>query len=401
MIRALCRGLTAAAAAFLSLAAAGSVAAASLEPYQMVRSLQLVQDSIAGGDHAALPMQRKLLEVIDQRLRTASPAEFENPRNFRALLVYGMSGGNPATVKAVLSRLPSEVAAGPAAAGIVNYLEGNTKAAMDALASIDPMKEPGEINAFLALVMGTVIGSQDAAAGLRHLDKARLLGPGTLVEEAALRRSIALSVTLRDPERFLRASNQYARRFLRSPYATQFAESFVAGVTALFDNLDRAAVVETISEMTPDHQEAIYLRLARAAMIDGPAGLGQFASEKAAELASGGKVEAADPRAALYSSIATIRSDTVEDVAARLKAIDRDKLSEGDRRLLDAALAVATEVLSPPEWAPPSDRPAAVVPGEEPGGSANAREEDPVEALVDDARQRLESIDKLLMETGG
>ncbi len=32
-----------------------------LPPYQMVRSLQLVQDRIAAGDHAALPIQRKLL----------------------------------------------------------------------------------------------------------------------------------------------------------------------------------------------------------------------------------------------------------------------------------------------------------------------------------------------------
>jgi chemotaxis protein MotC len=33
-----------------------SHAAETLEPYQLVRSLQLVQDRIASGDHAALPM---------------------------------------------------------------------------------------------------------------------------------------------------------------------------------------------------------------------------------------------------------------------------------------------------------------------------------------------------------
>ena len=38
----------------------------------MVRSLQLVQDRIASGDDAALPMQRKLLEMIDKRLREAA-----------------------------------------------------------------------------------------------------------------------------------------------------------------------------------------------------------------------------------------------------------------------------------------------------------------------------------------
>ena len=60
--------------ALASLALAGPAPAAGdsdLEPYQMVRSLQLVQDRIASGDDAALPMQRKLLEMIDQRLRHA------------------------------------------------------------------------------------------------------------------------------------------------------------------------------------------------------------------------------------------------------------------------------------------------------------------------------------------
>ena len=61
-----------------------------LEPYQMVRSLELVQDRIAAGDEAALPMQRKLLEMIDAKLLATPPAGFEDPRNFDALLVYAI-----------------------------------------------------------------------------------------------------------------------------------------------------------------------------------------------------------------------------------------------------------------------------------------------------------------------
>jgi len=374
------------------------VAASSLEPYQMVRSLQLLQDTIAAGDHAALPLQRKLLEMIDGRFRSARSEDFADARNFRALLVYGMSGGNPATVKAVLSRLPPEVAGNPAAAGILSYLEGANRGAMDALAEIEPMAQPGDLGACLALIMGTVIGTQDPAAGLPLLDKARLLGPGTLVEEAALRRSIAMSVTLQDPERFLRASNQYARRFLRSPYATQFAESFISGVTTLFAALDRTVLVETISEMTREHQKAVYLWLARSATIDGPPELGEFAAAGAAQLAAADPQ--ATPRAALYSTIASIRGDTIEDFAQRLNAIDRNRLSRSDRRLLDAALAVAKDVLAAPDWAqePAKTAAATALPADSP---AIADEADPVQAVVDDARNRLESIDRLLEGTGG
>ncbi|MGT2464327.1 hypothetical protein ACVOMV_00160 [Mesorhizobium atlanticum] len=93
----------------LLLLATGATSAAfaqdALQPYrQLVRSLQLIQDRIAGGDHAALPMQAKLLEMIDARIRDANAEDFKEPKNFRALLVYGMSGGNPVTVATAASR---------------------------------------------------------------------------------------------------------------------------------------------------------------------------------------------------------------------------------------------------------------------------------------------------------
>ena len=88
--------------AALPAAASGTDTSAALEPYQIVRSLELVQDRLAGGDHASQPMQRKLLEMIDSRFATKEGARFDNELNRRALLVYAMSGGNPDTVKAAL-----------------------------------------------------------------------------------------------------------------------------------------------------------------------------------------------------------------------------------------------------------------------------------------------------------
>ena len=77
----------------------------ALAPYQMVRSLQLLQDRIADGDQAALPMQRKMIEMIDARMNDAATADFSDRRNFEALMIYGMSGGNPRTMAAVTTHL--------------------------------------------------------------------------------------------------------------------------------------------------------------------------------------------------------------------------------------------------------------------------------------------------------
>ncbi|TGT02599.1 chemotaxis protein MotC, partial [Mesorhizobium sp. M2D.F.Ca.ET.171.01.1.1] len=102
-----------------------------------VRSLQLIQDPIAGGDHAALPMQAKLLEMTDARIRAADAEDFKDPKNFRALLVYGMSGGNPVTVEAAASRATTDPQSLAIAKGIVAYLNGRPAAAIEILKPID------------------------------------------------------------------------------------------------------------------------------------------------------------------------------------------------------------------------------------------------------------------------
>ena len=188
MLRRLTIGLIAACAGVVP---AVAEAPPPLQPYQMVRSLQLLQDRLASGDHAALPLQKKLLELIDKRLRESEDAVFEEKRNVRAALVYGMSGGNPLTLSAVFHKPTISEDDKRLGQGVLNYLQGNPAAAQNALANVDPRAMPSEIGAFLALVKGSVTSVSDPTSALKQFDTARLLGPGTLVEEAALRRSLA------------------------------------------------------------------------------------------------------------------------------------------------------------------------------------------------------------------
>ena len=286
-------------------------------------------------------------------------------------------------------------------------------------------------------------------------DEARLLSPGTLVEEAALRRSIALGSETKDAETFLFSCSQYVRRFLQSPYASQFADAFVAGVVALHKSIDLAEVDEIIAGMDPEQQKVIYLRLARRAAIEGIPELTEYASTKADAVKIDG-VSGDDPRALLYASLAAITSDTVDKTIARLKGIDRSRLSESDRQLLEAAEAIAEEVTAAPAQtatetalpdentgnatadeaaadpapsddlpeaepltaadAPAADAagvprttpvPAAAMPQVEPVAEtaatpvepAPAAADDPTKQVVADARKKLEEIDKLMKDT--
>jgi chemotaxis protein MotC len=363
------RRLRAARAALATLFLAAPAAAqdeAPLEPYQMVRSLQLVQDRIAAGDHAALPMQSKLLEMIDRRFRATSSEDYVDERNYQALLVYAMSGGNPATIDALLAKLHLDETDRALGSGILGYLKGDMDTAREALGPVDPLSETPELGAFLALVKGSITAPEDARAAVRMFDEARLLSPGTLVEEAALRRTIGLPSGLDGP-RLLMAASQYVRRFLHSPYASQFVDVLVAGVVALNQTIDLDQLDRVIGEMDPERQRVVYLRLARRAGIDGVPGLAQYASEKAKAINADAPDPTLDPRAQLYSSLGAITSDTVGQVLPQLEAIDRERLSEADRRLLDAAEAIATAVTARPEQpaapaapvAPPAGAPAA------------------------------------------
>lgn len=344
-----------------------------LQPYQLVRSLQLVQDRIAAGDHAAMPMQAKLLEMVDARLRDTGADDFKDPKNFRALLVYGMSGGNPLTVETVVSRAtvaPEELAI---AKGVISYLNGRPADAIETLRPIDPMTLPSDLGAFLALVKGSLLSGDEPAAALALLDEARLLSPGTLVEEAALRRSVGIAVTQGDAARFALASTQYVERYLYSPYASQFADSFVSGVVALHMSISQDKLGDITSMMDPEREKVIYLRIARRAAIDGLNDLSAFAAARA-ERGRDGIGNQDDPRALLYASLSTVTSGTVDEVHAKLDRIDRGKLSDGDRALLDAARAIAGELVAPPAALPARKPVLAQPPAVE---NASARTSDP------------------------
>ncbi|CAM5363882.1 hypothetical protein MAUB1S_06248 [Mycolicibacterium aubagnense] len=343
-----------------------------LQPYQMVRSLQLVQDRLASGDHAALPMQNKLLEMADARFRASKSDDFKEPKNLRALLVYGMSGGNPATVKGAAGRIQLDETNQAIVDGILDYLGGQPGPAIAALQPIDPMTLSPDVGAFVALIKGSLLAIDDPVQALKLLDQARLLSPGTLVEEAALRRSVAIATTNGDAARFAQASTQYVERYLLSPYASQFADSFVAGVVTLHMALSQDKLADITSMMDTERERVIYLRIARRAAIDGLNELSAFASTKAVP-EDKGATQADDPRAELYASLSSITSATVDDIRAKLKTIDRNRLSPGDRSLLDAAQQITQEVVAPPIPAV-FDLPPSTAAGSQPKSNVAAQE---------------------------
>lgn len=319
-----------------------------LAPYKMIRSLQYVQDTVALGDHSAMEMQRFLLTTIDERLRTAESAIFDDPRNVDAALVYAMSGGNPQTLELLIKKDVGGHFDSRLTDALRSYLSGTGSQSVRSLAEIFPEYKRSRVGPYLALVSANSVLRKDPALALNYFDWARLVAPGTIVEEAALRRSIYIASQAGWVDKSMVYANRYARRYLRSPYASQFADLFVKLAVDHFDAIKEEDILEILSFMDVPRQREVYLRMARLAAISGKNKLASLAAERA-QILSGDGESVPKVLADLYSGLASVPSGDVAAAMESIIAVPDDKLSVKDRALKAAARAVAEEVLRVPQ----------------------------------------------------
>ncbi len=164
-----------------------------LPPYKMLRSLQFVQDSVVLGDNSAGEMQRFMLTTLDDRLRKADKSVFDDDRNVDAVMIYAMSGGNPSTLEYLMSRDVDGRFDNRVADLLRKYLSGKGLLVVNSLADTAKEYRDKKIGPYLSLVAGNVMMAKNPKAALQLFDWARLTAPGTIVEEAALRRSVTLT----------------------------------------------------------------------------------------------------------------------------------------------------------------------------------------------------------------
>jgi chemotaxis protein MotC len=334
--------------------ASGQAASVSAEeaaeiapPYLMIRSLQTIQDKVINGDLDSVDMQRYLLEEIDKRLRTIDMAVFDDPRNVDAALIYAMSGGNPETLDILAERDVEGNFDNRVTSILRRYLSGRGATAIKQLQEVVPEYRNSRIGPYLELIGANALMEKETDAALKFFDWARAEAPGTIIEEAALRRSLSITSAKGDAARALPYARRYARRFMNSPYASQFADIFVSLAIDHKNALPPDEIKAVLSLVERKRQREIYLRLGRRAAIDGNKPLADFASKEARRLSSpedAGQLALAD----LYSGIVNIPSDGINQVLEKLAEIPDKSLSPKDRFLRDAARIVAEEVVKEP-----------------------------------------------------
>ena len=321
-----------------------------ISPVELVRTLQILQDQIASGSTNAHVAQRALLTRIDEKLTSMELPVWQEPKNVRAAVTYVLSGGRPEVLKRILSSEGLNPPDEALVRGSLAYVEGREEEAQKILGDIDPWTLPATMSGQVALVQAALHVRDDPSKSIALLDFARLQLPGTLVEEAALRREIFVVSQTGDTKKFDFLSRQYLRRFRYSVYAGNFRQRFAAALMRLEFTRDPgffSRLVAMLSELEPAGQLELYLLVARAAVSQGQTQAAILASDKASELSSGDKTSA--NRARLYRAAALIVTpEGFEEAARQLRNVDRSLLETTDATLLDSALSMAAYIRKSP-----------------------------------------------------
>jgi chemotaxis protein MotC len=314
-------------------------------PFEMVRTLQALQAQMAEGNAAAVIAQRELLGLIADRFLAADAATWQDARNARAALTYTLSGGNPKVLRQLRTLAPPIALDANLVDGALAYADGNEDKARDLLLPYDARALPASLGGQIALIQAGFVARQDLKRAARLLDDARLLMPGTLIEEAALRREVFIVAQIGDLDRFEFLSRHYLRRFGASVYASDFRQRFATAIArlSLTEKDGRFPRLEAMLKASDvDSQRALFLHVARSAVVHGKLETARTAARDARAVAATGSGDAA--LAALYEAAAGIATADFPAYRRDLAGLARLPLDGIDRDLRDAALAVAAEI---------------------------------------------------------
>jgi chemotaxis protein MotC len=317
----------------------------------MMVDVQRVQAHMAQGDKSAYEDQRVRLKALGAKIGAAGPEAFKVKAERDAVVIYLLSGGQPRDAAKLADRGDFPANERELLRGAIGYALGR-QADAEALLRPEPKAESLRLGSQLAYAQSVLLTSKDPKKALELLDLARLLSPGSLIEEAALRREILLVGDLRDSARVAFLARQYVERFGRSIYAGNFVQGLTT-TTVRFDlcpdlpNLNKfSALLELV---TPDQRRTFLLGVARASLLQGRFEVAALAAQRSATSAAASAPD--DARARLYDAIARFPQMSDAESKSAFAAIDASKLVPADRDLLAAGAYVHQRLYEMPPLA--------------------------------------------------
>ena len=287
------------ACAAIALVAPASADSASFA--DMADELQRIQLRIAAGDKAAYGAQLNQLKAMGAAIATARPETWKDRRQADSLVIYILSGGSLADLASLLKDDAVVESERTLAQGALAYVNNHEAEALSRLGKEDLNALDARLSGEVAFARSVLETKRDAKAAVELLDWARLLAPGGLVEEAALRREIALLAEAKDVARTATLTRQYAARFAASLYAADFFRDLAETIVRFGladDPGDYKLMSRAVGPLPSDRRRDFLLTLAKSAVVNARFAAGAAAATEALEGAGADSPEAM--RARLY-----------------------------------------------------------------------------------------------------
>jgi chemotaxis protein MotC len=315
----------------------------------MADDLQRIQIRMAQGDKSAYAAQLKQLKAMDVAIAAAKPEAWKDRREAESLVIYVLSGGTLGDVVRLLKDDVLPETDRTLARGAVAYITSHEADALDLLGSVDLKALEPRVAGEVAFARSVLAAKRDDEAAVALLDWARLVAPGGLVEEAALRREIELVAKARDAARSAMLTRQYATRFGASLYAADFFHE-LASLIARFGLADDPENYQLLSDaaagLPPDALRDFLLTLAKAAIVN--ARFGAASAAAAQVLKSAPKDSLEEARGRLYLDASRLFSDGYAAARADLQTIAAAKFDRSDAGLLASIRNVAAQLRTAP-----------------------------------------------------
>jgi chemotaxis protein MotC len=196
----------------------------------------------------------------------------------------------------------------------------------------------------IAFARSVLESKRDPEAAVALLDWARLVAPGGLVEEAVLRREIALVAEARDVSRAAMLIRQYVTRFAASIYAADFLRDLARfiGRIGLADDPANYRILSQAAAPLPDGgRRDFLLTLAKTALTNARFDAASAASNEVLRSAPADSSDEA--RARLYQAAGRVISDGPDAALAELQGVANSKLERSDAVLLEAVREAAAQ----------------------------------------------------------
>ena len=312
------------------------------EPYEIALAFRKSQDESAFGVDGEDGARAKLFREFAEAVSLAPRSSWERLRNRQAIVWYLLAGGSPEAVRDIVLRLKLSSSERALMEGALASADGRDEDARSLLNTVDARSLPSCLGAIVALAQAR--SAQDITQKMRFLNVARLLNPGSLVEEAALRQEILVAADARDYARFTSLAQRYFVRFPKSVFAKAFGRRVVTALVELWTDGDDKAKRDLVVALpcpAPDDCAGLLLTLARESLIRGNLHSARWAAQRAVA-----DLREDDPmrkRASFYEAAASV---FVGDQAslAKLRVLDTHSLSSLERALLEGVLAMAEGV---------------------------------------------------------